>query len=80
MKTSNYCPECGERAPRYARRCGSCAHRLTASRSSKISLGGNPVDTLDPLDLLHGCFISVDIIFLVLIIIGAAFAAIFGLL
>jgi hypothetical protein len=74
------CPECGERAPRYARRCGSCGQRLAPSRSAETSLGGNPVDTLDPLDLLHGCFISVDIVFLVLFMIGAIFAAIFGLL
>lgn len=73
------CPECGERAPGYARRCGSCGHRLTQSCSTKTSLGANPVDTLDPLDLLHGCFISVDIVFLVLFMIGAIFAAVFGL-
>ena len=73
------CPECGERAPRYARRCGSCGQRLTQSCSTETSLGGNPVDTLNPLDLLHGCFISVDIVFLVLFILGAIFAAIFGL-
>lgn len=31
------CPECGEQAPRYARSCGSCAHRYSRRAPILIS-------------------------------------------